>query len=81
MSAIAGDFAPRLMRFTRERYEQMIGAGIAEYWIVDVAAGTVEVCRGPQGDDYPDRQLLRVGDRLSPLTSSGTSVVVADLLP
>lgn len=55
--------------------------GIAEYWIVDVSVGTVELCRRPQGDVYLDRQVLRPGGRVSPLAAVAASVAIADLLP
>jgi Uma2 family endonuclease len=34
-------------------------AGIAEYWVIDCAAETVEVHRGPSADGYRDVRLVR----------------------
>ena len=53
---------------------------IPEFWIVDLAAGEVEVCRGPAGDDYAS--VLRVGREgvLEPLLLPGVAISVAALL-
>lgn len=56
-------------------------AGITDYWILDVAAGTLEVCRQPQSDRYLDRQVHRSGDVVAPLAAPHAASAVADLLP
>ena len=57
-------------------------AGIADYWILDLAASTLEVCRAPQGGEYADRQTLRAGDSIAPLSvRSASAIGVSDLLP
>ncbi|HEX3989845.1 MAG TPA: Uma2 family endonuclease, partial [Acetobacteraceae bacterium] len=33
--------------------------GIPEFWIVNLVAGEVEVCRGPEGEQYTS--ILRIG--------------------
>ena len=55
-------------------------AGIAEYWIVDLNSNTLEVCRGPEGEDYTDRAVLKRGDKISPLGIEG-EIAVEELLP
>lgn len=57
------------------------GAGIAEYWIVNIVAGILEVHRDPGESGYQSLQKLRTGDLVSPLAAAGASVAVADLLP
>jgi Uma2 family endonuclease len=56
-------------------------AGIPEYWVVDLAAGAVEVYRSPRGVDYRDHRTLSERDSIAPLASAGAGVAVADLLP
>ncbi len=55
-------------------------AGIPEYWILDLAGETLEVCRQPMGDTYGERRILQITDRVTPLAGSG-EVAVADILP
>lgn len=55
-------------------------AGIAEYWIVDLAGNALEVYRRPSEDRYPDRRVLRAGERVTPLGSS-TAIAIDDMLP
>lgn len=54
--------------------------GIPELWIVDLAAGAVEVCRAPVGDDYTS--VTRVGREavLEPAELPGSVIPVAALL-
>jgi Uma2 family endonuclease len=63
-------------------------AGIAEYWIVNLAEGCLEVYRQPvapqrPGDEwrYGQAAVLHAGDVITPLAAPGASVPVADLLP
>ncbi len=56
-------------------------AGIAEYWIVDVRGGVIEVYRDPVGNDYASRSVFGPGDILEPSAASGGALAVADLLP
>ena len=41
-------------------------AGIAEYWVVDCTAETVEVHRGPGADGYPEVHLVTGAATLAP---------------
>ena len=54
--------------------------GIPEYWIVNVAAGEVEVCRQPSGDNYAS--ITRVGRNgtLAPELLPGVAIPVTSLL-
>jgi Uma2 family endonuclease len=71
-STLAFDRTRKLAAYAR--------AGIPEYWIVDVANETVEVCRAPWNDSYSERRILRAGDQVMPQGASA-SVQVVDLLP
>jgi Uma2 family endonuclease len=54
--------------------------GISEFWIVDLVAGEVEVCRTPGGDRYVS--VSRVGREgiLEPELLPGAAIPVAGLL-
>lgn len=63
-------------------------AGIAEYWVVNVSDGVLEVYRNPTEDPaarygsvYRDTQVLRAGDIVVPLAVPGVEISVAELLP
>jgi len=54
--------------------------GIPEFWIVNLSAGEVEVCRAPSGDDYASvSRVGRVGI-LEPELLPGATIPVAALL-
>jgi Uma2 family endonuclease len=54
--------------------------GIAELWIVNVAAGHVEVHRQPEGEDFRERAILTPGERIASAVLR-QPVAVVDLLP
>lgn len=63
-------------------------AGIADYWIVNVVNGQLEVCRRPIVDDeaeygfnYGDKMIFKAGDSISPLAKPEAKIAVAELLP
>ncbi len=55
--------------------------GIAEYWIVNIVAGVLEIHRDPGDSGYRSVSTLRAGEAVTPLAGDGTPVLVADLLP
>jgi Uma2 family endonuclease len=62
--------------------------GIADYWIVNLEEGTLEVYRRPAKDgsarfgySYADTKVLRKGDTISPLAAAKTKIKVAKILP
>ncbi len=61
---------------------------IAEYWIVNLIDGTLEVFRNPAaqegtllGHAYQEQRVLRAGESIAPLLRPENSIDVADLLP
>jgi Uma2 family endonuclease len=63
-------------------------AGIADYWVVNVAAGLVIVLRDPRphpgsetASRYGQRHDYRAGDDIAPLAEGGRPVSAAALLP
>jgi Uma2 family endonuclease len=56
-------------------------AGISDYWIVNVAARTLEVRRDPRGDRYRSVQVLHPGDEARPLAFPDIVLPVSRLFP
>jgi Uma2 family endonuclease len=63
-------------------------SGLADYWIVNLVDGQLEVYRSPAPDPsqlhgfrYASRTVLDPGDVVSPLAMPTASVAVVDLLP
>ena len=54
--------------------------GIPEFWIVNIPAGHVEVCRGPGDDDYASVVKVERGVMLEPEALPGVVISVAELL-
>jgi Uma2 family endonuclease len=63
-------------------------ADIADYWIIDPSARTIEVCRRPlptreseTGVRYADRRRVAADASIAPLAAPDRPLAVADLLP
>ena len=56
------------------------GAGLAEVWLVDVTADTVETCRDLAGGEYRDRRVAGRGDVVEPLAFPDLTLAVAAIL-
>jgi len=54
--------------------------GIPEFWIVNLTAGEVEVCRAPGGDDYASVSRVGRDGILEPALLPGVTIPVAVLL-
>jgi Uma2 family endonuclease len=54
--------------------------GIPEFWIVNLVAGEVEVCRGPQGEQYTSVSRIGRDGMLEPQLLMGAIIPVAALL-
>lgn len=57
------------------------GAGIGEYWIVNLVDLRLEVHRQPSLSGYREHLVLGRNNTVSPLAAPGALVQVADLLP
>jgi Uma2 family endonuclease len=66
---------------TNEKRLLYAGAGIRDYWVVDINGRRLLVYRDPQGGDYATQQALGPADAFSPLAAPAATVRVADLLP
>lgn len=56
-------------------------AGITDYWIVNVAARTVEIRRNPDGDNYRSVEVLCAGGEARPLAYPDVVLPVSRLFP
>jgi Uma2 family endonuclease len=54
--------------------------GVPEVWLVDLAAGRMEVCRRPTAAGYGETSRAGRGERLSPLALPDVAVAVDDVL-
>lgn len=55
-------------------------AGVAEVWLVDLSAETIEAYWRPDPQGYQERRVLRRGDRVAPHTFSAVELAVTDML-
>ena len=77
------------LRFDRSRKGSLYArAGLADYWIVNIPDGRLEVYREPMPDAaapfgwrYGSLTTLGPEQRIAPLAAPGAPVLVADLLP
>ncbi len=63
-----------------EKRGKYAGAGIEEYWVVDVENGQLHPFRNPKAGDYPDCKPLEAGATISPLFAPQITLNVADLV-
>jgi len=56
-------------------------AGIADYWIVNAAARTLEIRRDPEADGYRSVEVLHPGDEARPLAFPEIALPVSRLFP
>ena len=56
-------------------------AGIAEYWVVDVAGKRLIVHRKPEAGKYSDLVVYQEGDSVTPLASPTSTLLVGSILP
>jgi Uma2 family endonuclease len=55
-------------------------ARVADVWLVDVSADTVEICRDPVGRRYRSARVATRGDQIAPLAFPDVPFAVTDLL-
>jgi Uma2 family endonuclease len=75
------DVLERQRRITVDEYHRMIGAGIPEYWIANLAEATVEVHREPDraAGSYRVRTVVPAGETLAPAAVPGVRIDVGAL--
>lgn len=71
------DTSLRYDRSTKRRL--YAAAGILEYWVVDCAAETIEVHRGPDADGYRDVRLVTGQATLSPQAFPDVKLSMTDI--
>ncbi len=73
------------LRFDRSRKARAYArAGIPEYWIVDLQARRIEVCRDPDPEQlrgYRSISVHEAEDRIAPRAALDFSLAVSELLP
>jgi Uma2 family endonuclease len=57
------------------------GAGIPEYWIVNLVESVLEVHRDPGRSGYRSVMTRRSGETVAPLVAPGAAIEVSELLP
>src|ERR1700704_5757435 len=60
------EVADSTLKKDRRKASVYASAGIAEYWIINLGARTVEVYASPEGDRYAESRTLRSGETLRP---------------
>jgi len=75
------EVADTTLGLDREKKLPLYGrAGIAEVWIVDLVARTIEIYREPHFSGYGSQRILRAGEHASPLAFPDVMIDVAELL-
>ncbi len=87
-SLLIVEVADSSLQLDRRKAHAYAAAGIADYWIVNIRAGQVEVYRqpvkdvdAPLGHRYERVEVLAPGKVIQPLAAPQATVAVADLLP
>ncbi len=76
------EVADATWRFDRDRKGRVYaGAGIPEYWIVNLQSRALEVYRSPEGGRYREQLTCSAEQTLAPLSAPQARIRVADLLP
>jgi Uma2 family endonuclease len=74
------EVAETSLRYDRTRKLRLYAAaGIAEYWVVSVGDGWIEVYRAPEGDGYRERRRAERGESVAPLAFPDVVISVADV--
>jgi len=76
------EVADSSLAYDRERKARVYARnGIADYWILNLRDGVLEIHRAPQGDAYRRIDTLGPGQQISPLAAPACVVGVAEILP
>ncbi len=69
------------VRTDRRKAAIYASAGIAEYWIVNIGARTLEIYASPDGERYAEVRTLRTGETAHPTQLGDVAIAVAEILP
>jgi Uma2 family endonuclease len=75
------EVADSSLRKDRAKAALYASAGIAEYWIINLGARTIEVHSSPDGDRYAEVRTLREDETLRPAALPDVTIAVTELLP
>jgi Uma2 family endonuclease len=79
---LAIEVADSSLRYDRrEKLQAYAAARIAEYWIVDLVHGRIEVHTEPENDRYRQVRIAKRGESVAPLAFPADAFQVDDLLP
>jgi Uma2 family endonuclease len=56
-------------------------SGVPEYWIVNLREDVIEVYRGPQGESYVEKSIVKLGESVAPQAFPDTAVAVSEIIP
>ncbi|MEI9893068.1 MAG: Uma2 family endonuclease, partial [Chthoniobacter sp.] len=56
-------------------------AGVQEYWIVNLQQDVVEIYRAPQGEEYLEYSVARMGDTVAPQAFPDAAISVSEIIP
>lgn len=81
-AALVVEVSDSSLEYDRTRKARVYAeAGIADYWIVNVVEGILELHRDPEASGYRSVTRLVPGETVTPLAAPGMPVAVTDLLP
>lgn len=63
-----------------EKRIKYAGAGIPEYWVVDLQEDVIHLFRNLRDSAYADRRVAKAGDTISPVEFADVSIDVAEVL-
>lgn len=75
------EVADSSLRKDRAKAALYAAAGVAEYWIVNLAAAQIEIYTRPDGDRYAESRTLGAGDTASLEVVGCDGIAVGDILP
>ena len=63
----------------REKARLYAGAGIPEYWVVDLKSEAIRQLWAPEGETYAERREVKLGERIEATTMEGLAVETAGI--
>lgn len=79
--AVVIEVADSSVRYDRHTKKRLYaGAGVPEYWIVNLEAEYVEICRDPQGDDYRRFDSVGRAGTVTPAEFSDLTLSIPEIL-